>query len=138
MSGGGGGGSLGDLGHAISQGVQSIGNYYGFDNDGKWTNSGGVFHAIDEGTGELTGRNQSRAALNNAKDQQTQAQTDANTLINQQNWDRQQGDMSASTNAAAATSRARSNPSSGVNYTNSTPLGWGSSGNPAGKDFLGL
>lgn len=132
---GGGNDPISQIGDSINKGVQAVGNFYGFDNSGKWTNSGGVFHALDEGVGELTGRNQSRAALNLAKDQYNQSRTDANNLITQQQWNRQQSDMMASNTAGAA----RANPGgTGPNYSTTTPLGFGSGANPGGKDFLGL
>jgi hypothetical protein len=138
---GGGSNPLKDIGDTISKGVQTVGNYYGFDNSGKWTNSGGVFKWADEGIGEVTGRNQSRAALNLGRDQFNQANQQAQNLVNQQEWNRQQGDILASNQAGAARSSAKA--AGGINYGNATPMamgpgfgGAGSSG--AGKDFLGL
>lgn len=135
MGGGGKNNPINQVSHTISQGVQAVGNYYGFDNSGKWTNKTGILHAADEGIGELTGRNQSRAALNFAKDQYATAQTQANNLILQQNWDRQNLDQMAS--GAAGAARASGFATSGANYNNTAPGGFGSSA-PANKDFLGL
>lgn len=139
MSGGGGGNPLNQIGEAISKGTQAIGNFYGFDNSGKWTNQGGQFHALDEGVGEVTGRNQSRAALNLGRDQFNQANTQANNLILQNQWNQKQSDIIASNGAKAATDSAKA--TSGINFSNATPtaMGPGFGGNPgAGKDFLGL
>lgn len=123
------------IGDFVSQATKSIGNYYGFDSSGKWTNSGGIFKWMDEGLGEVTGRNQSRQALNLSRDQFSYAQQQANDLITQQNWQRQQSDLNASSAAGAART---SNPM-GNNYNNATPLAMGpGAGQPAGKDFLGL
>lgn len=133
------GGTFSDIGNFVSQGVKSLGNYYGFDNKGKWTNSGGVFKWMDEGLGQITGRNQSRAAMNQAGDQFNQTQQQAKNLITQQRWNNQQADVLAS-NSAGAASKA-SSIMSGANYTNSTPLATGpgfSGGGGGQKDFLGL
>lgn len=131
MSGGGGDNPLNQIGDAINKGTQAIGNFYSFDSGG----GKGGFRALDEGVGELTGRNQSRAALNLATDQYNQSRTDANNLITQQQWNRQQSDMMASNTAGAA----RANPGgTGPSYSTSTPLGFGSGAGPGGKDFLGL
>lgn len=137
MGGGGGNNPLSDVGNAISNGTKAIGSFYGFNSStGQWDNSGGVFHALDEGVGEVTGRNESRAALNQATDQYNQAQTDANNLVAQQQWNQMTGDMQSSQTASAARSAAAS---TGPTYGSTTPLGWGASGNPgAQKDFLGL
>lgn len=132
------GSSFSGIGDFFGKGLQAIGNYYGFDNSGKWTNSGGVFKWMDEGVGEVTGRNQSRASLNLAKDQFSYAKQQANNLINQQSWNRQQSDIISSQGAAAA--RATGASTSGATFGNTTPLGMGPgfSGAPGGKDFLGL
>lgn len=132
------GSALSDVGNAIGKGVQVIGNFFGFNNRASWQNNGGLFKWIDEGFGELTGRNQSRASLNFAKDQQMQAEQQANDLLTQQRWNQQQADIAASDQAKALsqTSDARS----GINFNNATPLAFGSGFNPASqtKDFLGL
>lgn len=133
MGGSGGSNPLEGVGNAISKGTQAIGNFYGFDNSGKWTNSGGVFHALDEGVGEVTGRNESRAALNLARDQYNTAQTDANNLVAQQQWNQMTSASAASQTAAAS---ARAGAGTGPTANTTTPLGFGSGA--AGKDFLGL
>ena len=136
--------SFSDVGNFLTKGTQAIGNFYGFDNSGKWTGKSGFgaliagdAHMLDEGVGELTCRNQSRAAMNQARDQFNVAQTQAQDLITQQRWNSQQADILASNNAGAQT--ATNNSRSGINYSNSTPLGQGSGFNGGGgKDFLGL
>lgn len=135
---GGGSNPLSDVGNAISKGVQAVGNFYGFDNSGKWTNSGGMFKWADEGVGEITGRNQSRAALNLANDQFNYAQQQAQGLVAQQRWNQQQSDIMGSQNAAGITATGRA--TSGPNYSNSTPMTMGPGGGGASpnKDLLGL
>lgn len=138
---GGGGDPISKIGDTISKGVQAVGNFYGFDNSGKWSNSGGVFKWADEGIGEVTGRNQSRASLNLARDQFNQSQTQAANLITQQRWNQQQSDILASNTAGASTATAKS--TGGINFSNATPMamgpGFGSGGGGApAKDFLGL
>ena len=127
------------IGNFATQGLKAIGGFYGFDSNGNWTNSGGVFKWMDEGLGEVTGRNESRAALNLATDQFDYAQSQAQGLINQQNWNNQNSATVASQTAGAA--RAGMAATSGTNYSNATPLAMGPSygmGAPGGKDFLGL
>jgi hypothetical protein len=129
--------SFSDVGSFVSKGVQAIGNFYGFDNNGKWTNQGGEFKWMDEAAGEVTGRNQSRASLNLAKDQFSYAQAQAQQLITQQQWNRQQADVLSSNNAGAATRTAAA--TSGINMTTATPTALGPGFNMGGsKDFLGL
>ena len=126
--------SFSDVGNAISSGLQAIGSFYGtnlgINNKIKW---------LDEGLGEITGRNQSRAALNLARDQFNYAQQQANNLVVQQNWNSQQKDILSSSAAGAA--RANAVATGGINYNNATPTSFGP-GAPAPmggqKDFLGL
>lgn len=125
------------VGNAISKGTQAIGNYYGFDNSGKWTNQGGVFHALDEGVGELTGRNLQRRALNEAGDAENAAQAQAATLLANQRYTAMQSDIAASNGAQAI--RQTANASSGMNFNNSTPMAWGNQYTGGDhQDFLGL
>lgn len=130
--------SFSDVGSFVNQGVNLIQQYYGFDNKWNWTNKTGIFHAADEGIGEITGRNQSRASLNLARDQFSYAQTQAQGLIKQQQWNRQQNDVIGSNNAAAQTATARA--TSGATFANATPSALGPGFNNQGgqKDFLGL
>jgi hypothetical protein len=123
------------IGSGLNQFAKNIGGYYGFDSDGKWTNSGGIFHWLDEGLGEVTGRNQSRAALNLSRDQFNYAQQQASDLVANQQWQRQQGDMAASSAAGAARATAAYSSTNTPSMSMTTPLGFGSG---AQKDFLGL
>lgn len=131
------GGSMSSIGNFVGKGVQALGNFYGFDNSGKWTNQGGMFKWDDEALGEVDGRNQSRAALNQAGDEFNQQQSQANALIAQQQWNSQQADILSSNTTAANTASASA--SGGINYGNSTPLAQGGGfSQGGGKDFLGL
>lgn len=127
-----------DIGSFVEKGVKSIGNYYGIDNNGKFSNSGGIFKWIDEGVGEVTGRNQSRASLNLARDQYSYAHAQAAQLIQQQQWNRQQGDIMGSQSAGAATRTAQMG--GGANFSNTSPtaMGPGFNSQMPQKDFLGL
>ena len=124
-----------DVGNGLGKFAQGIGSFYGFDSSGKWTNQGGVFHALDEGVGEITGRNQSRAALNLSRDQFNYAQSQANQLIANQQWQRQQGDIAGSQTAGAARANAAYSSTNTPSMSMTTPLGFGSGSQ---KDFLGL
>lgn len=93
-----------------------------------------VLHPLDEGLGEITGRNAQRKALNLAQDQFDQANKNMQNQIAQQRWNTMTSDVNASSTAKAI--RATAASTSGVNYNNSTPLGTGSGA--LQKDFLGV
>lgn len=131
MSSGGGSDPVSDALKGVNSAIKWVSSYD--PSTGQQSTHGSVWQAPDEIVGGVTGRNQSRAALNVAKDQYNKAQQDAQNLINQQNWNRMQSDKLASGTAGAA--RATGVISSGANFTNSTPLGLGAA---AGRDFLGL
>lgn len=125
--------SLGDL---INVGTQYLTfGLVGYDKKKGKLEAGFLAHAADEGVGELTGRNRSRAALNFAREQFDEQKKQAENLRQQQLWQAKNNDIQAS-NLAAAQARSSSQD---VNFTNKTPLGLGANGfQPAQKDFLGL
>ncbi len=122
-----------DIGNSLAKkGKDEELRFAGYDpKSGQWGGKGSAPSWIDEGFGAISGRNQSRAALNFAKDQAADAKKQAQDLVTQQQWQSQQNDLKASGQAQAnnLTNASRN----GVNYTNSTPLGANQN-----KDFLGL
>lgn len=139
MSGGGDGNGFFDK---VVSGLNSAMKFaWGYDaTNGKWSTHGSQYQILDEGLGEVTGRNASRGALNLAREQFNTSQKQAQDLVDQTNWNKQQSDITASNSAAAATASSRA--TSGVNPNNSTPLGVGpgamSGAGAPQKDFLGL
>lgn len=136
MGGGGGDSFLSKALNNINAGIQFVSGYD--PRTGGWSTHGSQFQILDEGLGGVTGRNSARASLNLARDQFNQANKQAQDLVDQNNWNKKQADLTASSSAgaAAATSRA----SGGVNPNTSTPLGIGpgAGGVAPQKDFLGL
>jgi hypothetical protein len=135
MGGGGGGNPLDQLTSGLNSAVKFVSGYD--PSSGSWSTHGSQFQALDEGLGAIDGRNASRAALNQSQDQFNIAQQQAQDLINQNNWNKQSADATASSSAGAAAATAKI--TGGINPTNATPLAMGSGGAPAApKDFLGL
>lgn len=126
-----------DLVNGATQAVHGVGNYYGFDNTGKWTGQTGIPKALDEGIGELTGRNQQRHALAVAADAASAAVTQQNQLIQQNQQQKQQQDIQASSGAAAirATSQAQSQQAF---FATTTPQAYGPKLGADTTNFLGV
>ena len=142
-----------DIGKSISKGVSSLssgtaagdllngatnfvtGGMVGYGKGG--FQEGYASHPADEALGQVTGRNQSRAALNQSQAQFNLAQQQAQALIAQQQWNAKQADITASNSAGAASRTAAL--LSGANFSNATPMALGPGFNGGQqKDFLGL
>lgn len=118
----------------INAGVQFVTGYDA--RDGSWTTHGSWMQLPDELIGGMFGRNQARAATNQARDQFNVSQQQAQDQIDKTNWQKMSSDTMASSSAAAATAAAKAG--GGVNLNNSTPTAVGSNLGGGSKDILGL
>jgi hypothetical protein len=98
--------------------------------DGK-VSEGVLSRAVDEGVGEITGRNAARQANNMQSDQINKAAADRQIQLQQQRDQKQESDIAAS--RAAGNIRAASQPSPQQNS-----LGLSDVSRNLSKDFLGL
>lgn len=136
MSGSGGGNTFTNGYNWLVQGTKQIGNYYGFNDAGKWDPGGskqGVFGALNQ----VDGTTAARDALSQSETNFNTAQAQAAAVVAQNNWVKQGQDLQASGAAGAAAATARS--TSGFNYASATPLAMGpGAATTANKDYLGL